>query len=1071
MADDGRVVFRIEGDSSAFEQSLSRLGETARKALSDACRAADDPARSAGQRVAGAVSGAMAKVPEGAAQAAQAAGSQVVGASEHAASQAVAAANRAASTAARMSSNTVDEVASRVYGALQRPVTAVQDFGSRARATFAQVGQSLSQAFASTAPGRALSAVATKASAAGASVRTAMGNAATTTKTGFAAACASVKGVLKGVGTFVSSKLPPGFGAAMAKLPVAVGAVAGKVSSAIGGIVSKAKSLLSRGGSEGGSQMGEGISQGLSAKAVAIGGIVSNIVTGAMSKLADVAKSAMSGAFGGSADFEQYAGGAAKIFEGMDQAQILRDAQDAYVDLNMSANEYMASINQTGATFAQTMGSQKGYETARSGMKSISDYATGTGRSISELNEKYSMITRSTSSYQSIADQFAGILPQTNKDFLEQAQAAGFLEGKYKSLTDVPVAEYQEAVTKMLEQGVAAQNLAGNTAHESAKTVSGSLLMLRGAWANWLTSLGSDEMDVGEMTSRLTDSLAAVARNCVPRVIQIGQSVISALPGMATQVAGALGATIVPILDKQFGGLGTRLRQAATKVAMSWSGAFEAAGPALSAFGTAVSGVATSALPLLADAAAGLGPILSDIAQAALPPLTAALGTLGAWITENRPQIQDLGAKFGEFAAKVSGVLGGALNAVMPVLTGLASVALPLLTSGLGLVMGAIDAVSGVLGFLWNSTEPVRNALGDVLAGVVLPALCAGLDLVSGALTSMGDWFTSVTEGAKGAFQGLVDFVTPLVEGLGGIIGGIGSFIQDPVGTIKGGVAEMCSAFTGGQATVAGASSAMAASAQAGAGQIGPSLQSAGQTGVSGLSAAISKGQVGVASSTKQVARASQQQIDPLPQQFQNKGSAAGQGLANGIGSKQGAVQSAGNSLSSAASSMKNGDSYSWGTHMGQNFANGINSQAGAVEAAARRLASAAASNLKHTTPKEGPLRHDDVWGEHLGRNIAGGMARAARLVREQSEGYATSIAAATGLARLTSHGGWAGAYAAQGMAMARQEARTASAGVAASAAGAALTGRLDAILAAVEAGQVITVDNRELARTMRRYA
>ena len=1071
MADDGRVVFRIEGDSAAFEQALSKLGETARKSLQDACRAADDPARSAGQRVAGAVSDAMSKVPEGAAQAADGAAAKVVGASEHAASQAVAAANRAAGTAARMSSNTVDEVASRVYGALQRPVTAVQEFGTRARATFSQVGQSISQAFASTAPGRALSAVASKASEAGATVRTALSGAATKAQGGFAAACASIKGVLKGVGTFVSSKLPPGFGAAMAKLPTAVTAVAGRVTSAIGGIVSKTKSLLSRGGSEGGGQMGEGISQGLSAKAVAIGGIVSNIVTGALSKVAGAAKQALGEAFSGSADFEQFAGGAEKIFKGMDQSKILHDAKEAYVDLNMSANEYMATINQTGATFAQTMGAEKGYETARSGMKAISDFATGTGRSISELNEKYSMITRSTSSYQSIADQFSGILPQTNKDFLEQAQAAGFLESKYKSLTDVPVAEYQEAVTKMLERGVEQQNLAGNTAHESAKTVSGSLLMLKGAWANWLTSLGSDDMDVGEMTTKLAGALGDVARNCVPRVIQIGQSIISALPGMASQVAGAIGTAIVPILDQQFGGLGTRLKMIAIKIGASWSGAFDSVRPALEGFGSAVSGLASSVLPLFADAAAGLGPILADIANAVLPALASAFGTVGAWISEHSPQIQDLGAKFGELSAKVSGVLGGAISAVMPVLMGLASAALPLLASGLNLVMGAIDAVTGVLGFLWNATEPVRSALGDVLAGVVLPALCAAFDVASTALTDLGNWFTSVTDGAKAAFQGLVDFVTPLIEGLGGIIGGIGDFIQDPVGTIKGGVSDICAAFSGGQAQVASSSSAMAASAQAGAGQIGPTLQQAGQTGVSGLSAAIAKGQTGVASSTKQVARASQQQIDPLPREFQNKGSAAGQGLANGIGSKQGAVQGAGNQLSAAASSMKNGDSYSWGAHLGGNFASGIESQAGRVEAAAARIAAAAASNLKHTTPEKGPLRHDDVWGEHLGRNIAGGMARAARLVREQSEGYATSIAAATGLARLTSHAGWTGAYAAQAMATARHEARSASSAAAASAAGSALTGRLDAILAAVEAGQVITVDNRELARTMRRYA
>ena len=231
--------------------------------------------------------------------------------------------------------------------------------------------------------------------------------------------------------------------------------------------------------------------------------------------LASLVKSAVAGF----SEYEQLAGGVEKIFDEANTSQILADANAAYKELNMSANEYLAAINKTGATFAQTMGDQKGYDVARTGMQAIADYASGTGRNLDELNEKYAMITRSTSSYQSIADQFSGILPATSKDFLEQAQAAGFLSDAYTSLTEVPVAEYQEAVTQMLAQGVDEMGLAGNTMAESMQTISGSLAMTRSAWSNLVTGMADDNANFDALIGNFVESVGAMADTSAPHVL------------------------------------------------------------------------------------------------------------------------------------------------------------------------------------------------------------------------------------------------------------------------------------------------------------------------------------------------------------------------------------------------------------------------------------------------------------------------------------------------------------------------------------------------------------------------
>ena len=218
------------------------------------------------------------------------------------------------------------------------------------------------------------------------------------------------------------------------------------------------------------------------------------------------------------AEYEQLAGGAQKIFDQMDYSKIAADANNAYKELGLSANQYLSVINDVGATFAATMGDEAGYEAAKIGLKAISDYASGTGKNVDELSQKFTLITRSTSSYQSIADQFSGILPATSAGFLEQAQAAGILSDKYTQLTEVPIDEYQAAVSQMLEQGVKDLGLYNNTMNEAFSTLSGSLSMAKGAWSNLVTGLADDSADLDMLIGNFVESVGAVATNLIPKI-------------------------------------------------------------------------------------------------------------------------------------------------------------------------------------------------------------------------------------------------------------------------------------------------------------------------------------------------------------------------------------------------------------------------------------------------------------------------------------------------------------------------------------------------------------------------
>ena len=225
--------------------------------------------------------------------------------------------------------------------------------------------------------------------------------------------------------------------------------------------------------------------------------------------------------FNAYAEFEQLSGGVKKIFDEMDYATIAKDAQEAYKTMGISASQYLQIMTTVGANFASTLGDAKGYEVAKEGMQAITDFATGTGKSIEELSSKYQLIVKSTSSYQSIADQFAGILPATSASFLEQAQAVGFLSDKYTKLTEVPIDEYQEAVTKMLTKGVEDIGLASNTVMEAETTISGSLGAMKASWENLITALGDPDADLGELVDTFVETAITAGKNAIPKIREI----------------------------------------------------------------------------------------------------------------------------------------------------------------------------------------------------------------------------------------------------------------------------------------------------------------------------------------------------------------------------------------------------------------------------------------------------------------------------------------------------------------------------------------------------------------------
>lgn len=435
-----------------------------------------------------------------------------------------------------------------------------------------------------------------------------------------------------------------------------------------------------------------------SAFSVAAGNLIANAVQAIAGAAVDVFKQA----FDNYANFEQLEGGVEKIFDQADIGQIMADANQAYKELNMSANEYLAAINQTGAAFASTMGDEKGYETARRGMMAISDYASGTGRNLDELNQKYALITRSTASYQSIADQFSGILPATSADFLAVAQAAGYLSDEYTSLTQVPIDEYQYAVTAMLEKGVDDMGLAGNTLAESTNTITGSLATLSSAWDNYLTGIFDDNADMGVLGEQLMESIGNVLGVVGPKIQGAVTRVLEGLPGAISDFLANIPAYLAPIIESVFGEeLGGEIN---TFISETWE---------------SVTTTVTGAMDTISIIMEEAWPVIQEIIETAMT-------TIDGFMTDIWPSIQSVITTVMDTVSQIIQVawpiIMNIMSTAMNTIQSIASVVWPIISTivqtAMDVVTGAIEGIQPLVDFVGGVFEGIQKAIEDPMGSV-----------------------------------------------------------------------------------------------------------------------------------------------------------------------------------------------------------------------------------------------------------------------------------------------------------------------------------------------------------------
>lgn len=474
------------------------------------------------------------------------------------------------------------------------------------------------------------------------------------------------------------------------------------------------------------------------------------------------------------------------------QAQVMANAQNAYMTTGQTANEYMEQVSGFAAALTNSLGGDTVAAAAQAdvAMRAISDNVNTFGSDAQSVSmafqgfakQNYTMLDNLKLGYGGTKTEMERLIADANE--------WGAANGK---ASDLSIDSFSDVVTA-IQQIQEKQQIAGTTAREASQTIEGSMNSMKAAWGNLLTELGKEDGDIGARLSELADSAGNVIDNVIPRIQQIGEGIAEALPELlpkAMELGGAI-----------FTSVGEGLAASVPSI--------------LDAMGTALSDLISTLTDLFVGGVDSIvnGEMDTSLVESALGLLT----SVGSAIAENAPLILEALATLGEFVLEsiieflpslVEGVMGLA-NSVVSGIT----------EAGPDIFAGATEFFGNILDALVEALPDIVNGLVDgVLAlvdtliengpSMLLAAAEFVLNMLTAIVENLPDILSALVDGVASLIGGVIDRAPEMLEAGAELIGGlldaignaagdmldaIGGLIQDGIDSIGGFVQDMLDA-------------------------------------------------------------------------------------------------------------------------------------------------------------------------------------------------------------------------------------------------------------------------------------
>lgn len=657
--------------------------------------------------------------------------------------------------------------------------------------------------------GQKLSFLATPAKAAGAKISSAFTNAKNVTLSAFSGLQTRAGGIMTSIGNGARNafnRMPAGAQNAVRATGgylSSLGNATGQVLSSIGSRAGSALSSLGAGVKSAASTIGthlKGAAESARASLEHMASVsMTALAAGAAAvgaKLVDIGKQA----FSAYSSYEQLVGGVDTLFKGA-SGQVQKYAAEAYKTAGLSANDYMEQVTSFSASLISSLNGDtaKAADVGTRAIIDMSDNANKMGTSIGDIQnayqgfakQNYTMLDNLKLGYGGTQEEMKRLISDANKVKAAHGEMANLSIDKFSDVVEaIHTMQVEmgisgltaEEAAKLVESGAMTQEEAfkrmGTTAKESATTIEGSINSMKAAWANWLTGLGRDDVDMSQMTEQLVQAISDVMKNALPRIKQIVQSLIKSLPGMFSSLS-----TLLPEpFQKAFNAIGSALENFKGILA-----------PAFAAFGAlGLSGIAPllSKLPVLgglfgklaAPISALGGPITAVIAAigaliATSPKLRAQFGAtfdqLGKIVGDNinmmMPTIKALGDSFGQMVQAVMPVLEEFGSTVIVMISDIVQTAAPLVKSilmqAMNMLRQLMPSIQQVITVIGNAATAVLPLISEAIEAI-LPTIATLIQQLMPLIPSILQPLMQIITALVPVIQQIITSVAPIVTQL-----------------------------------------------------------------------------------------------------------------------------------------------------------------------------------------------------------------------------------------------------------------------------------------------------------------
>lgn len=473
-----------------------------------------------------------------------------------------------------------------------------------------------------------------------------------------------------------------------------------------------------------------GASAGASFAKKMIGAIAA---AGLTKKFGDIVKGAVEA--GGA--LEQSIGGIEALYgEGSDAAnQLIKDANNAYKTVGISANQYMENVTSFSAALLNGLGgdTDKAAQIANQAMIDMGDNVNRFGTDMESVQNAIMGLSRGNfTMLDNLKLGFAG----NQQGMIDLINASGILENKIENLDGISFDQMLAAIHEVQTQ----LNVSGTTAAEAATTFEGSLNAMKSAWTNLQGAMATGG-DVEGALQALSETFTTFMGNLLPMI----GNVVSQLPGVISTMFSTIAqnfdltaftdAIIAKIeqLPDLIGKFAEWLQAKADGEGDSQFGA--AAGAILLALGRAV----IASIPALLSALDGAFQMLIEFLGTALAALLTAFDN---WInTKVLPEGEAFVARIKEgIAAKWSEILNAGRELVQKIIDGIRQRFENLKANGRDMIsnikQGLLSAISGMASIGMDIVRGIWQGISNGLGWIK--------NLISGWVGSVKDFIKNL---------------------------------------------------------------------------------------------------------------------------------------------------------------------------------------------------------------------------------------------------------------------------------------------------------------------------------------